>query len=220
MDQPKQTLEEIVIEALEKTFDVPAWQALFNFVRIVKSHFPAKTTAERAFDEIDPIIQSAGGWKEYFETIEDADQALMQFVGTWPKIRFCPGMSPFENAFATAKFHKIRTERGRRRKELAKYDAFVSLAGCLQVTMGNNPILLPCDTIAKLLTVTPKTVSFWREWAITDGYLVIVKRHQFATNGIGRATTFLFDTRRDPVIHAAAHRDIGNMFDNAKNATM
>src|SRR5262249_25123370 len=74
------------------------------------------------------------------------------------------------------------------------YARFVSIAGWLQVGMGNCPIMLPVEKLAHILEVTPMTVSRYRQWGIEDGYLKEVKPHTFHGKAKGgKATEFVFD---------------------------
>jgi hypothetical protein len=131
-------------------------------------------------------------WRFYLKI--DGENAEVEFVGVWEKVRYRPGQGPLDNALELAQLHplSIREELVERRS--AGYPKFVSLAGWLQVGMGVQPILLPVEKVGTILTVTPMTVSRYRQWAIEDYYLREVKAAAFEGKGRrGKAAEFVFN---------------------------
>jgi hypothetical protein len=83
------------------------------------------------------------------------------------------------------------------------YEQFLSIAGWLQVGMGDRNILLPVHKLASLLEVDPRTIGRYRQWAIVDGFLVEVAEAQHDS---GRATEYRFNVARCRMLEEAAQQ--------------
>lgn len=168
---------------------------IWHFTRIMKLHPDvADLDADDAFKRICHASEPFGGLEYVLELASD-DLTEIQFVTSWDKIRFRPGLSPLQNAAAEADAQPLcpkRCEGGRN----ALYGRFVSIAGWLQVLMGNRNILLPIDLLAETLGCDRSRVSQLRQLACRDGFLQEVAAHEYRPGGKGRATEFRFDLTR------------------------
>jgi len=206
-----------VLEELD--YDAIYPPAFFHFVRMCKGYWPEGTiTADAAFDEVAPIVKKLGGWPPSFggEDIGGEEEAYTEFVTLWDKVRYRADETPLTNAAVKAKAYPLGTLRSTDKRPLPGYDRFVSLAGWLQVSMGDRPIMLPCRACAEILDTSPNMVSLWRKMAIEDGYLKIIKESAYHPNGKAEATTFRFDTSRWPCLAKIAQRGSKVSFDYAE----
>ena len=185
----------------------------FEFVRMVKGYWPEGKAAEEAFDAIEPIVRKFGAWPPTTGgDTPEGEEAFAQFTTTWRKVRYRPDETPLDNAAAKAKAYPLGTLRSQKRP-VPKYDRFVSLAGWLQVTMGDRPIMLPCHGVDEILKTTPNMVSVWRQWAIEDGFLKVTKPHSFHPHGRSEATEFRFAVNRWACLAKVAQRGTQTAFD-------
>ncbi len=186
------------------------YSPLWTITRAIRGYFSdTAINAEQAFDYLDKTVKkSDSGWDMFGLTEEEA---YAEFVTSWDKVRYPPGYGPLQTAILYAKKSILVPDRCKHRS-LKGYQAFVSIAGWLQVCMGNRPIYLPCELIANELSrlgfnggkCHKTTVSYWRRMAITDGYLKEVKPHKFSSKGASRATEFRFDVSIFEVLRKAA----------------
>lgn len=172
------------------------WQSpLFPFVRVVKGHpeligLRSKTALEIVERTMRGWMGKAKGdpWDGYFEL--EKEDAQVEFMACWEKVRFVPGWEPLNQAIERAKKMQLVP----RNERTDGYQNFVSIAGWLQVTMGDRNIMLPCEKLGEHLGCTPMTISRYRQWAVQDGLLSLVKGHRFKAGGGGEATEFRFNT--------------------------
>ncbi len=190
---------------------------IFDFTRALRGH-PELSSFEnkpaKAFALIEKHIRDTWGyskhedpWLELFS--HDKPDARAAFVEAWQEIRFHVGQDPLEQARDRARqmrlwikpdtkdLRSIDEEEPRSEHD---YEFFVSLAGWLQVSMGNRPIYLPCIAVGELMGVSPCTISRYRRWAVKDQYLRETKPHQFRSGGGGEATEFRFNVSLYPVL--------------------
>jgi hypothetical protein len=121
------------------------------------------------------------------------EDAEVDFLACWDKIRFLPGLDPLECAVELAGRKPLALKPEIEARRSAGYPRFVSVAGWLQVAMRDRPIQLPVEALAQHLRCEPMTISRYRQWAIEDSYLQLVKAHEFRGKGRpGRATEFRF----------------------------
>jgi hypothetical protein len=190
-----------VINWLQAQDDEPGrWQSpLWEFMRLMKAHEDlARVTAASAFKKVDAALKKwvkkipAGhcrcGWCAWLAEA-CRDDAEAEFFSGWEKVRYIAGMSPLQNAVEQADRNPlfISDEKAKERPEL--YQRFVSIAGWLQVAMGDRAIMLPVIDVAKILGVQPRTVSTYRKWAIEDGFLCMMKRTSQRTRRRSSALT-------------------------------
>lgn len=188
----------------------PYHTQLWSFTRSVKSHYPEGTDPHCVFFEIEDEIEQRGGWAILDTDLTD-EELYFEFVCNWNAVRFRDGETPLGNAVAMADTHPLMPARASKSKDrLIGYARFISIAGWLQVAMGNCEILLPVDTLAPILGVSAMTVTRYRQTAIRDGYLKVVQEHSHPKR---RATEFLFDVTRFSVLHEKAQLGTGASFE-------
>jgi hypothetical protein len=184
------------------------WQSeLFYFIRLVKLHPDmARKTARQAMRAVERVMgrwQHAGklipgftmtDWKYWLSV--DQEDAQTEFLQAWDRVRVLPGHSPLENALERAEREPLELLPELQERRTDGYRDFVSIAGWLQVGVGDRNILLPVEELAGPLRVKPMTISRWRTWAIEDGYLQAVKPYERPGKGKGKATEFRFDVRK------------------------
>lgn len=200
---------------------------------------PYLTKAKDAFQEVNKYVlkwkaaakqkneepyygNSPDHWKEWFNVSRACARA--EFIDMWTKIRFMPGHDPLTQAFDGARRMRLLVSPAIRDKrpvadppkngelwDESDYEFFVSLAGHLQVAMGNQDIKLPVERVGEIMEVTKMTVSRYRSMAVQDGYLKIAKIHKYRPKGRGDATSFRFDVSRFTALEEKAqHGTIEN----------
>lgn len=182
---------EFVRYAVEKAeLEPESWRTpLWDFTRLIKGWCREGVKAGEAFRQVDAVMRRNGGWGRIFEL--EPEEARAEFCNTWKKIRFRPDETPLDQALAKAKAYPVKAPRDETcTVERPKYDRFISLCGWLQVTMGDRPIFLPVRQVAALLETDIRMVSLWRQAAVDEGFLEVVKEHEFRPGGRGRATEF------------------------------
>lgn len=168
---------------------------------IIDSHLREWTKGRRKDKSSPPYGFQSDPWLEWF-AVTKAD-ALAEFIDIWLKSRFMPGHDPIEQAADAARrmrllptpdIMEIRPvgEKG----DETDYIFFLSVAGHLQVAMGDRSIMLPCDKLGALMRVSKMTISRYRRWAIEDKYLETTKAAKFRSKGRGDATEFRFAVER------------------------
>jgi hypothetical protein len=192
------------------------WESpLFYFVRLVKAHPDmAAKTAKQALRAVESVMRTwrhaippqgryLDDWAYWFETAEYHDYEMsrevahVEFLDVWDKVRVLPGHSPLDNALEQAKRKPLNLLPEVRERRSDGYLDFVSVAGWLQVGVGDRNILLPVEELAGPLGVTPMTISRYRTWAVKDGYLWEVKPYKRPDQGKGgKATEYRFDVRK------------------------
>lgn len=189
--------------------DEESWQSpLWNFARLLKAHpVLSEGSAQQAVTCVDAVLREWTHdadqdvrWTSHFD-VQSAEDAIVELLSIWSRIRYIPGVEPLEQALKRADEQPLDPPS----RQTPGYARFVSIAGWLQVTMGDGDILLPCEKLAHYLGCEPMTVSRYRRWALEDGLLVLVKPHRFRTGG-GEATAFHFDISRYPVLANTAKK--------------
>jgi hypothetical protein len=195
-----------------------AWQSeLFYLVRLLKAHPDlAKLTARQALTKVEQVMHEWACKDRGAGAVKKADRleyAWLKYLGAgredahaevmdaWDKVRYLPGFSPLANAVELADRCPLRLLAETKQRRTDGYERFISVAGWLQVSMGDRDIMLPVHELAPLLDVDPMTISRYRKWAKEDGFLREVAPHEFKGKGKkGKATTFRFDVSRVPVL--------------------
>jgi hypothetical protein len=206
--------------AIESDGDIETtWQAetpLFRFAHLIWSRTDLVAEAHRpaaVFAKIETTIKcwSAGyrqkkqepphgftgdAWEEWFGI--SREECKTEFLTLWPKFRFPADQSPLDAAVLLARRTLlIPSDEVCERRFVDRGDPevgycfFISVCGHLQTMMGNRPIFLPQEPLAKLLRVQGRTVSRYRQWAVEDGML-----KQTEPPGRRRAARYRFDTSR------------------------
>jgi hypothetical protein len=107
--------------------------------------------------------KAAVQWAHYFGV--DAEDARVEFLSNWDRVRCLPGYAPLDYAIEQAEKRPIEFGGVGLAADTDGYKRFLTIAGWLQVAAGNRNILLPCELVGARLNVTPMTVSRYREWA-------------------------------------------------------
>lgn len=161
-------------------------------------------------------------WMDWFEVPKE--DARTEFTDLWMRCRFMPGHDPLAQARDAARRMRLllpdnlRDLRptGDAPRDEHDYEFFVSIAGHLQVIVGDQNIYLPCREIGELLAVSPMTVSRFRRWAVDDGFLRVAKGHQFKGRGQGDATEFRFNVGLYSALTKKASPGAAESFENAR----
>jgi hypothetical protein len=151
-------------------------------------------------------------WERWLDV--SREDAHAEFYGAWDQVRFLPGRMPLESALEYADRLPLELNAETREGRPEGYQRFISIAGWLQVGMGDRNILLPVEDLAEALGVQPMTVSRYRKWAEEDGFLKQVKGHVYKGKGRGgKATEFRFKVGRFPILREAAQEGTAESFD-------
>ena len=176
---------------------------LWEFVRMLRGHPELHgLKAREALSAICNAVKQSRGddedpWFGYLKFSEDDE---VEFLTTWDKVNFPPGVDLLNEAVERAKLQPLVPE-GFRTRRNAKYEEFISLAGHLQNLLGPQVnICLPCEKIAEILGVNKSMISRYRDLAKMDGYIEEMVPYQWSSSGNGKATEFQFHTDRFPVL--------------------
>lgn len=185
------------------------WESpLFQLVRLLRTHRDLKSaTAPEAWQAVAKVMQGwqddfkrrgrsvVSVWDEYFGI--GTDEAQAEMLDSWDKVRYLPGLSPLQSAAEMSEQMPVIISDEKRLERGAAYERFVSLAGWLQVTVGDRNILLPVKEIAVMFKMTTMTISRFRRNAIKDGFLDEIKASEFKKH---KATEFRFHVERVPIL--------------------
>ena len=197
--------------ARKETYDADHYHTpLWTFTRIVKSYFNFKNVVidvDEAFNEANAVMTDWGGWVNYFDVFDD-EEAYDEFESNWNKIRFLFGETVLDKAMLQANEYPLDLEQ----VALPRYQLFISMVGWLQVSAGDNYILLPCKNVSDAFTrhgieCNKMSVSRMRDRAEQAGYLREVSRHKFDPKdpqAEKRATRFRFDLSHFSILVEAA----------------
>jgi hypothetical protein len=166
----------------EQSWQTPAW----DFGRFAKAH-PALLNLDE--NEALLLVKRTIGSKFWEDQLEmDPADAEMAFDNIWVQCRAVPGYDPVTIAILEA-----RKAAGQGSTEgPVGYTTFLEVARSLKRQLKETPFMLPCHKLAPMLGCKPMTISRYRQKAIRDGYLKIVKVHSFRSVSKGEATEFLF----------------------------
>jgi hypothetical protein len=177
---------------------------LFEFCRLAKAHASlAGLRAKLAIKRVEAWLRTQRTNWTSFVGIADEDQGRDEFRGTWDKIRCPAGSDPLAAAVEKARKNPITIPEDWRYSN--GYVLFVAVAAWLQQAQPDQPILLPCRKLAKLMGVSAMQISRYREWAVEDGLLIVTKASRYnADKGRGEATEFRLKYRLSstPVMEA------------------
>jgi len=184
---------------------------LWTFTRAVRSCYAEGADPDVVFFEVHGELEHRDGW-EALGTDLTAEDIYFEFVNNWDAVRYKVGETPLANALEKADTCPLLPTRASKHPQfLANYSKFISIAGWLQVTMGDRPILLPVAKLSEALNVRPMTIARYRQSAETDGLLRVVREHAYSK---GRATEFRFTVEAFPVLHKHGHKDAGRSFES------
>jgi len=177
---------------------------MFTLVRRLKTLARVDADPRRVFCSVNQIIDDFGGWRVFDTSIEGVggeEDAEIQFVDTWHKVKYAEGESPLEHATRMAILEPLPFKREHLAATSTTYLRFLSLAAYLQVAAGEQPILLPCAKVGQALGVTKMTVSRMIHLAVRVDKLVILVADAERANH--KAAQYRFDLSRDPSLRAA-----------------
>jgi hypothetical protein len=121
------------------------------------------------------LTPRADPWQRAFPFAGDVEDIKRDFMSSWLSVRFVPGRDILGSAAELAKRNLLASSQDRGKL----YGQFISLAGALQLLMGDKPIMLPIRKVALILGCNPRTVSDLRKFAIQDRLLVVTQPHSF-----------------------------------------
>jgi hypothetical protein len=163
----------------ELNWQTPAW----DFGRFAKAHPSLFELDEN--EALRVVKETIGGrfWEQHLHM--DAADAEMAFDNIWVSCRAVPGYDPVTVAIMEATRAENDSGSGP-----AGYETFLLVARSLHRQLNGSPFMLPCHKLAPLLNCKPMTISRYRQKAIRDGHLKIVKEHSFRSATKGEATEF------------------------------
>ena len=167
-------------DANDQNWQTPAW----DFGRFAKAHPDLFELDEN--DALRLVKKTLGGkfWQAVLHM--DVADAEMAFDDIWVSCRAVPGYDPVTVAIMEAR--KATNEND----GPAGYKTFVQVARSLSHQLNGSPFMLPVHKLAPLLNCLPMTISRYRQKAIRDGHLQIVKEHTYRSTTKGEATEFVF----------------------------
>lgn len=163
----------------EQNWQTPAW----DFGRFAKAHPDLFNLDEN--EALRVVKETVGGrfWESHLHM--DVADAEMAFDAIWVSCRAVPGYDPLTVAIMEAR--QAANDNG---IGPAGYEIFLSVARSLNRQLNGAPFMLPCHKLAPLLNCKPMTISRYRQKAIRDGHLKIVKEHSYRSAAKGEATEF------------------------------
>lgn len=186
LDAYRQTNREVDDERLQY------WQRTFFLARRVMAHPYARAIkpAALAYRVLHVLREAEEDVYEYWHTDEifTAD-----FVDACGRVLVPDGQDPVDEAVRLAHQKPLRASLppGAAEKRSSGYPRFLSAVGWLARLLRRDVVALPCRKLALALGVEPMTISRYRQWAVKDGLLREVGKHQLAGHGWkGRATEF------------------------------
>ena len=199
------------------------WESpLWWFVRQAKAHKDLiRLEAEGAFSRIEKVLVK---WKDP-RTGKPApdpwrcwlgvgrEDAEVEFLATWEKIRYLPGATPLCNAIFEADRVPLPLDPAIASRRSRGYTRFVSLAGYLQAMMGARAIYLPSRGVAKVLSsgdgnsVSHATVVQYVKWAVEDDYLRLLEAHTSK-----QAARYVFAVERFQVLRERADPEVSRVW--------
>ncbi|HWE93796.1 MAG TPA: bifunctional DNA primase/polymerase [Tepidisphaeraceae bacterium] len=117
-------------------------------------------------------------WRHW--TDEAADDAREQIAFAWARIRYIPGCGPLDEAVELARKHPLEIPPAHRLTP--DFERFLSVAGWLQASVGDNAILLPCHKVSVAMfgdDSKHQNVARWIGIAAGQGYLHRLRRGHY-----------------------------------------
>ena len=106
----------------------------------------------------------------------ELDDPSMEFIETWDSIKFPAHLSPLVLAFNLAIENPLSPVDGEKWTS-AEFGRFISLAGWLQVVVGDEDIFLPVEQVGKYLKLSAMCISRHRSYAQKKGFLTLTEEH-------------------------------------------
>lgn len=149
----------------------------------------------------------------------NATEARAMFLACWQKVRCRLGRGPVEQAVDEARALRFVPAVSDSRPDddgtEQSYAFFISIAGHLQVVMGDRPIALPCRKLAAAMKISANTVSRYARWAVVDRFLVKTAEHAFRSAGKSTAAEYRFDVSRFRGLRRKAQEGTADSFRTA-----
>jgi hypothetical protein len=134
--------------------------------------------------------------------LKDLDEELIDVIlSEIERVKYAKGGGPLEWALLMSSQPEYQLSDPEDLR-IPRYNQFLSIAGWLQVSQHDKPIVLPVAKLASELGVTPQIVSNWRQRAQRQGLLSEVKRYVAHK----QATRFRFAVERFSIL-----RERGNL---------
>jgi hypothetical protein len=177
--------ETIAACVLEGT--LPEWCAPFEMARAVRgypassNHKPLKVAVE--------VYRACEIVRQLYPAEEDF---VNLFANAWDKVRVLPGTDLIGSAVKMADATPLDLFEKHRDDVTGGYKRFISFCAYLCVGVGSDLIKIPCREVGAALGVRKDTVSCYRQQAVHQGYLVLIKPHTYKAGGKGEATLFRF----------------------------
>jgi hypothetical protein len=151
-------------------------------------------------------------WRWLGVVREDAE---VEFLDVWPKVRYLPGATPLCNAMAEAESAPLTLAPEVAARRSKDYPRFVSLAGYLQAIMGGRAIYLPSREVlacGDYYSVTHMTVTRYVKWAVQDDYLRLVEKHTRE-----RAARYVFGVEKFQALRERAEPSVVELWASTAN---
>jgi hypothetical protein len=177
-------------------YDSPFHTALWDFCRLLRGHPDLRNkSGKEALAIVERRLRDLKRtWFSY--GLRSNEDARVEFLDVWDKIRFVPGEPPLLLAFSKARRNPIILPKEFEKTE--SYKDLLSTAYYLQKAVGDNRrILLPEEKLGELFDCSPMTISRYRDWAKEQGFLIEKTPHSFDRESRkGKATEFVFSFER------------------------
>lgn len=200
------------------------WRSpLFTFVWLLKGHKQAKPFFSKPKLALSAVEKTLRGWSRDYRQrgkepphgyhaadcwadwfgVDKAD-AQADFINVWQKIRYLPGQGPLDQALDAATREPLGLPPALNDMRPDDYGRFISVAGHLQVIVGDKNVHLPCRQIGQLLNVSHNTVAAYCRWGATDKFLTKIKDAKFTSRGKGDAAEYRFNVACCPLLKGRA----------------
>lgn len=169
----------------QRTVGDQGWQSpAWDFGRFAKAHPLLINLDENAALKIVRDTLGPKFWERTFK-LDPAD-AEMAFDDIWIKCRAVPGYDPLTTAVMDAKKYEHDSS------QPAGYSTFIRVANALRYQLNGKPFMLPCRKLAPMMGCSAITISRYRQKAIREGRIRIVKEHRYSSQQGSEATEFEF----------------------------
>lgn len=120
------------------------------------------------------VLRGGVFWEDAFDFGEE--DAAVEFVECWPKVKVKAGDGWIEAALTHAKEHPLDFS-GLSKMRTDGYQRFIETCYWMQADRGETPLFIPLREWADSLKVSQGAIIRYRQWGQEDGFLTLVKRH-------------------------------------------
>jgi hypothetical protein len=148
------------------------WSPLWHVVRASKVH---PSLQERDGFESWRAVRNIVPLKFFLEAdsrLADEEDVAAAWASAWDRIRYLPGETLLDAALRDADNSPVVPPCER----TPGYSRFLALCAVLARLRGEE-ISIGVERWAELLHVRPNTISIWRQWAVEDGVLQLIRPH-------------------------------------------